>query len=333
MKKILLIFICLAISICFAGCKNESIDKEYGILNEDIIIGEGTEYELEGILTLPEGVKGKVPAVVLVPGSGPSDKNLSRYNNSAFKDIADYLAKKGIASIRYDKKTYTYAEKIVDVIEEFTIKEEMMDDAVYASNLLKNDLRINNDKVFILGLSLGGMIAPRIDAEGGEFAGIIIMSGSPRKFSEILYDQNMAVVNSLEGENREKALQQLNDYMKPFDELETMSDEDAKKIILAGASGYYYKDLDSHPPEIYLKDSSKPIMILQGEKDFQVYADKDYVAYQEMLEGKVNVTFKLYPGLNHYLIKSTTGTVSEYQESNNVDETVLQDITNWIYSN
>ena len=208
-----------------------------------------------------------------------------------------------------------------------------MDDAVYASNLLKNDSRINNDKVFILGLSLGGMIAPRIDAEGGEFAGIIIMSGSPRKFSEILYDQNMAVVNSLEGENREKALQQLNDYMRPFDELETMSDEDAKKIILAGASGYYYKDLDSHPPEIYLKDSSKPIMILQGEKDFQVYADKDYVAYQEMLEGKVNVTFKLYPGLNHYLMKSTTGTVSEYQESNNVDETVLQDITNWIYSN
>ena len=148
-------------SICFVGCKNESTDKEYGILNEDIIIGDGTEYELEGILTLPEGIKGKVPAVVLVPGSGPSDKNLSRYNNSAFKDIADYLAKKGIASIRYDKKTYTYAEKIVDVIEEFTIKEEMMDDAVYASNLLKNDSRINNDKVFILGLSLGGMIAPR----------------------------------------------------------------------------------------------------------------------------------------------------------------------------
>lgn len=300
------------------------------VKEESVIIGKDTEYELGGTLTIPEGATTPYPAVVLVHGSGPNDRDETIYNNKPFKDIANYLTSKGIAVLRYDKRTYTHQTKIAANIAELTVKEEVIDDAVLAANLLKADSRIDKDKVFIIGHSLSGMLAPRIDAEGGNFAGIIIMAGSPRSFSDILYDQNMAIVNKLTGNDKATAQGKVAEMMAIFESLKGMSDQDAKKITLVGASGYYYKEMDAHPATGYLTENTKPILILQGDKDFQVYADKDYKEYQTLLDGKSNVTFKVYPGLNHFFMTSTTGTADEYKTTSEVDNNVLLDISSWI---
>ncbi len=302
------------------------------VKEEIVIIGKGTEYELGGTLTIPDGAKEPYAAVVLVQGSGPSDRDETINKNKPLKDIAEYLTSKGIAVLRYDKRTYTYQSKIAKDISNFTVKDEIINDTVLAANLLKEDSRIDKNKIFIIGHSLGGMIAPRIDAEGGDFAGIIIMAGSPRSFSDILYDQNMEIVNGLTGEDKITAQSQVNSMMEVFSSLKSISDEDAKKITLAGASGYYYKEMDAHPAKEYLDNITKPIFILQGDKDFQVYSDKDYKDYEAILEGKNNVTFKLYEGLNHFFMKSVTGTVDEYKIDSHVDNNVLEDISNWIIS-
>ena len=314
--------------IIASGCSSNKND--FAVMEETFIIGEGTEYELNGTLTLPKGAVEPYPAVILVHGSGPNDRDETIYNNRPFKDIADYLTSQGIAVLRYDKRTYTHQTKIAAVISELTVKEEVIDDAVSAANLLKNDSRIDSEKMFVLGHSLGGMLAPRIDAEGGNFAGIIILAGSPRSFAEILYDQNMAIVDTLTGDDKILGQSQVDEMMKIFESFKTMSEHDAKKAFLAGASGYYYKEMDAHPAADYLSVITKPVLIMQGDKDFQIYADKDYKEYQTIFGEKSNVTFKLYHGLNHLFMTSTTGTADEYKTANNVDENVLKDISDWI---
>ncbi len=338
MKKSLLLFLNIII-FATTGCigKNDirnntsgSIQPTIVVKEESITIGKGSEYELGGTLTIPDGSQTPYPAVVLVQGSGPNDRDETIFDNKPFKDIADYLGSQGIAVLRYDKRTYTHRTKIVADIAELTVKEEVIDDAVLATNLLKADPRIDKNKVFIIGHSLGGMLAPRIDAEGGSFAGIIILAGSPRSLSDILYDQNMAIVNNLSGTDKSTGQSQVDAMVAAFDALKNMSDGDAKKITLVGASGYYYKEMDAHPASKYIKNLTKPILILQGQKDFQVYADKDYKEYQNLLSQKSNATFKLYPQLNHLFMTSTTGTGDEYKTASHVDSNVLKDVADWI---
>lgn len=332
LKKIAILISIILLSLIFTSCKNEQVDKieDYIIIEENIIIGEGTEYELDGILTLPEGIDKNLSAVVLVHGSGPSDMNETAYAYKPFKDIAEYLTSQGIAVLRYDKRTYSHNVKITAEIKNLTVKEETIEDAILAADLLKNDSRINNEKVFIIGHSLGGILAPRIDAEGGNFAGLIILAGSPRLFSEIWYDQAMNEIETLPDNQRNLGTAQVKEYMKFFNNFNNMTDEEAKNFSFMGATGYYFKDMDSHPVNDYLNNILKPMLIMQGEKDFQVFADKDFILYQELLQGRDNITFKLYPELNHFFITSTTGTINEYSTEDNVDLNVLKDIASWI---
>ena len=326
MKKLALLLLCLFV---FTACSGET--TPYGFTSEDIVVNAGTEYELQGLLTIPSGVKGKVPAVVLVHGSGGHDMDETAHAYKPFKDIADYLSANGIAVLRYDKRTFTHAAKMVENIGELTIKDETIDDAIAAAELLRADDRIDSDKIYLLGHSLGGMVAPRIDAESGNlFAGIIIWAGSPRTFGEIWIDQAEAELLTLPEDQHALGRQQIDTVKQLFADLPTISDAEAKEMYLLGATLYYYKDLDSHPAENYLRDMTKPILIMQGGKDFQVYADKDFAEYQRILDGKDNVTFKLYPELNHFFITSTTGTAAEYMKRDTVSEEVLKDITDWI---
>jgi dienelactone hydrolase len=300
------------------------------VIEETVTINPDSEYALEGTLLIPQGLEDPVPAVVLVHGSGQNDRDETIYNNKPFKDIAEYLASKGIAVLRYDKRTYIHATKMAQNISELTVKEETIDDAIAATNILKADTRIDPEKVFIIGHSMGGMLAPRIDAEGGDYAGMIIMAGSPRLYSEIYYDQYMAVVETLTGNEKQEALAQYEEIMSIFDSLDNMTDEEAKQIVIGGATGYYFKEWDSHPAADYLTQLTKPIIILQGDKDFQVYPDKDYTAYQELLKDKNNVTFKLYPGLNHLFMTSTGDDFEGYKIASHVDEKVTEDIVQFI---
>jgi len=294
------------------------------------MVNADTEWALGGTLMLPQGVPAPYPAVVLVQGSGPSDRDETVYANKPFLDIATYLSTHGIAVLRYDKRTYTYQSKLAADVAGITVEEETIRDAVAAAGLLRADPRIDRNRVYVLGHSEGGMLAPRIDAEGGDFAGLIIMAGSPRTLSDILVDQVTAQVAALSGVAKALGQAQLDALTTALAGLDAMSDDDAKKVSVAGASGYYFKEMNAHPASTYLTALTKPILILQGDKDVQVSPVKDFGAYQTLLAGRANVTFRLYPGLNHLFITSTTGTVEDYKTPGHVDDAVLADVTAWI---
>ncbi|WP_233189535.1 S9 family peptidase [Sporosarcina sp. P7] len=273
--------------------------------DENVIIGSETAHQLNGILTIPKEINGLFPAVVLVHGSGPSNMDEKIGNVYPFKDLAEGLSEKGIAVLRYDKRTFVYGKEMRSD-STLSVKEECIDDAILAADLLRRDSRIDSNKIFIIGHSLGGMLAPRIDAEGGYFAGIIIMGGSPRKFEDILMDQNNEVLNSLNKFLKGIARKQIAALSSKFENIYNLSDEDAKSTKVFGkhVRAYYFKEMGEHPSTNYLTALNKPLFILQGEKDFHLSVQKDFNGYKKILEDKPNVSYKLYPNLNHAFMPS-----------------------------
>ena len=306
------------------------------MMEERIVIGENTKYPLNGLLTLPADVATPVPAVVFVHGSGASNMDEKVGKLTPFKDLAQGLARHGIASVRYDKRSFAHGFKMLrDKSLEVTVKTETIDDAILATELLKKDPRIDPERVFIIGHSMGGMLAPRIDAEGGNYAGLIIMAGSPRKLEEIILDQNEAALRSTKGIVNWIVKKQVEKFAAMFGGMYQLSDEEAKKRKMGGGTTlYYFKEMGEHPASGYLLTTGKPILILQGKKDFQATAEKDFAAYKQLLDRKENVTFRLYENLSHAFVPSVYGDImkakQEYNVEQHISEEVIADIANWI---
>lgn len=307
------------------------------MIEEKVIIGEGSKYPLNGILMIPAQAERPVPAVVLVHGSGPLDMNEKIGNNYFFKDIADGLSEKGIAVLRYDKRTFVYGKEIRKD-PNLSVKEEIIEDVVFATDILRKDARIDSERIFIIGHSMGGMLAPRIDSESGNFAGIVIMGGTTRKLEEVIIAQNNDVLSSLNKFLQMIAKKQISKLSSKFSNIYNLSDEEAKSTLVLGKyiRAYYFKEMGEHPLTNYLSALSKPMLILQGEKDFQVSVEKDFNQYKELLKEKQNVTFKLYPNLNHLFMPSVYGKIlkakKEYKVAQHVDGQVIADIAEWIES-
>ena len=104
------------------------------MIREKVIVGEGTEYPLNGMLTIPEA-DGPVPTVVMVHGSGSSNMDEKVMKLTPFKDLAEGLARHGIASLRYDKRSFAHGRKMLKA-GDVKVKEETIDDAVLAVNML-----------------------------------------------------------------------------------------------------------------------------------------------------------------------------------------------------
>lgn len=303
---------------------------------EKIIVGENTKYPLKGLLTLPDGIEGQVPAVVFVHGSGSSNMDEKIGKVTPFKDLAEGLAKHGVASIRYDKRSFSHGLKMLrDKNTLITVKEETIDDAIMATELLRQDSRIDCDNIFIIGHSMGGMLAPRIDAEGGNYKGLILLAGTPRKMEEILIEQLEESMEGLGSILQKIAGKQTEKYKDLFDGLYDLTDEEAKKKKVGGGTPlYYFKEMGENSASKYLADLEKPMLIMQGEKDVQVKVDKDFGAYKELLKDKGNITFKLYEGLNHAFVPAMYDSIAkakkEYSTERHIGEEVILDIANWI---
>ena len=296
---------------------------------EQIIVGKGTEYPLNGLLTLPDDLEQSVPAVVLVHGSGASNMDEKVFALTPFKDLAEGLAARGIASIRYDKRTFAHAKKLRKQLA--TVREETVEDALRAAALLRADSRIDPEKVSVIGHSLGAMLAPRIDAEGGAFRALVLMAGTPYRLEEVVVRQ---LKQAGQGEGGAMSvIVKLEDriFSKKFDGLYEMSDEEAKKKKFAGnVSLYYFKEMGRKTAADYLNETVKPVLILQGGKDFQVLATDDYVRFQQLLQDRPNVEYRLYDELNHLFVKSVCNDINkaakEYKVEQHIGAEVLDDI-------
>jgi len=306
------------------------------MISESIVVGEGTKYPLKGLLTLPARAEGPVPAVVFVHGSGSSNMDEKVGKLMPFKDLAEGLARYGIASVRYDKRSYAHGWKMLrDKSRPLTVREETIDDAVAATELLRRDPRIDSERIFIVGHSMGAMLAPRIDAEGGNYRGLILLAGTPRKLEEVMLDQQQELLSRLSGFARWITEKQMGKFRAMFEGMYDLTDEEAmRRKVGNGTTLYYFKEMGEKAAPRYLASSQKPMLILQGEKDFQARADRDFEAYRELLRDRENVTFRLYEGLNHAFVPALYDTVAkakeEYRAERRIGDEVIGDIARWI---
>ena len=164
-----------------------------GIVESDVTIGTG-EWALPGTLSMPKG-KGPFPVLILVHGSGPNDRDETIGPNKPFRDLAWGIASKGIAVLRYDKRTKVYPEKVMALSGGVTVKEETIDDAALATTLMQKTEGIDKNKIYVLGHSLGGNLIPRIAAETPGAAGYIVMAGSVRHLEDIMLEQYQYILS------------------------------------------------------------------------------------------------------------------------------------------
>src|SRR5258708_904120 len=160
---------------------------------QEVQIGQG-RWVLPGTLSLPQG-DGPFAAVLLVHGSGPGDRDETLPPNKPFRDLAWGLASQGIAVLRYEKRTKVYAASLGSERDTFTVKEEVIDDALEAVALLRSRPEIDAQQIFVLGHSLGGYMAPRIGEASPEIRGLIILAGSARPFEDVILDQMTYVLS------------------------------------------------------------------------------------------------------------------------------------------
>lgn len=293
---------------------------------EEKEVSFGWSFELQGTLTTPK--EGNCDTVViLVQGSGPSDRNESMGALKPFRDIAWGLAQKGVAVFRYDKRTYTYSEKMA-AKDDLTVYDEVIDDVVNAYNKMNS---LGFDNIYIAGHSFGGYLMGRISQELYWADGYIIMAGNVTPIEDLLLTQINYLAN-FDGEITTSEQVQINAYEQQVANIKALTKENAKEAAasqLLGAPAAYWLDLKDYDPIATIKESRAKILILQGAKDYQVTLS-EYAKWQNGLSDKENVTYILYDNLNHLFMPSTVMSADDYTNLNYVDANVINDIYTFV---
>ena len=312
------------------GFKTPAYAQADAYTEKEVTVGKG-EWALPGTLTMPKGAKGKVAAVVLVQGSGPNDRDETVGANKPFRDLAWGLATRGIAVLRYEKRTRQYAAKLgAGSLAGFTVKEETIDDALAATEALRGTEGIDRQRIFVVGHSLGAMVAPRIGQADPHLAGLILMAAPARPFEDLLVEQTrylLTLGGPLAQEDEAKVAAMTADAAK----IKKLAAADAgSATLIQGAPPSYWLDLRAHDPIAIAKTLQQPMLILQGGRDYQVTAD-DFENWKKGLGAAPTVTYRMYPKLNHlFSAGSGKSRPSEYEVAGNVDESVVRDTADWI---
>lgn len=291
-------------------------------------------WELPGVLTIPNA-KTSVPAVVLVQGSGPQDADETIGPNKPFADLAYGLASQNIAVLRYVKRTKQYgADSKSDA--PFTVKDEVTDDVIAAVALLAKMPEINKKQIYVLGHSLGGMLAPRIAAEDPQVAGIIILAGTARPLEKVVVEQvkYIASLTSAQTPENQKQVQKAEAIAVQV-ESPALKATDVVDFFGAPIPGSYFLDLRGYDPAKVASGLKIPVLVLQGGRDYQV-TSADFDIWKAALGNDPRVTFKFYPAYTHLFMPGAgAGPASpdDYAIAGNMAEDVVTDIAKWIRGN
>jgi dipeptidyl aminopeptidase/acylaminoacyl peptidase len=318
---------CEIAGLWFVPAQSDFKPPEYAdptaFVENDCTVGE---YDLPGKMTIPNG-KGPFPAVVLVHGSGPNDMDETLWETKVFRDLAWGLSSDGVAVLRYDKRPKARPD-LFDSSIPFTVMDEVIDDALAGLELLTQTKEVDPSRIFVLGHSLGGMMAPRIASLDDRVAGIVLMAGDAGKLEDAFLEQIEYLVN-IDGvidENEASLLAEARETVTKIKELDIGDGE-----MILGAGRAYWEDLASYDQMDVASSLKVPILILQGERDYQVTME-DFDLWKKALSGRT-AKFYSYPTLNHMMIEGESpSTPQEYTLPGHLAQDVVDDIVDWIGS-
>ncbi len=299
-----------------------------GFSERDFGIGTG-ERALPGTLAIPKGEPPSAgwPAVVLVHGSGPHDRDETIGPNRPFLDIARGLAAQGIAVLRYEKRSRARPQDLAE--RAYTIDDETTDDAVAAIAALRATEGIDPKRVFVFGHSQGGMLASRIALKAGDVAGLVLFAAPARPLLDILIEQNvrMAVLGDGKTSDAERAAIE---RLKLQVQTARKDGDAAAEALPMGLPASYWRSTDAVDPVVEAREAKLPMLVLQGARDIQV-VDADWQRWRAGFHDDPKVAFKLYEKLNHLGIAGEgEGSLAEYGTPGQLDAQLIADVADWI---
>ncbi len=331
--------------------------KPYPYPSEDVTFAnESAKIKLAGTLTLPKG-DGPFPAVVLVSGSGPQDRDETLFEHKPFLVIADHLAKKGVACFRYDDRgTAKSGGTFVG-----STSADFATDTYAAVKFLKGNPKIDPKRIGICGHSEGGLIAPLVAAvHPDDVAFIVLLAGPGISGERLMYEQAIDFSKLADPKADEKEIRTIIDAVAPilrsaptteeakkrltaaFDKLIATAEKDEakRKVATEAAKGTIEQYSDpwfrwymGHDPAPTLAKVKCPVLALNGEKDVQVKPKQNLEAIDAALKKSGHKDYECveFQGLNHLFQKCKTGAIAEYAA---IEETiapeVLAKISDWI---
>ncbi len=332
--------------------------KPYPYVEEEVAFeNKAAGVKLSGTLTLPRS-EGQFPAVVLITGSGPQNRDEEIFGHRPFLVLSDYLTRQGIAVLRVDDRGV--GGSTGNTLQATT--EDFAGDVLAGIEYLKSRKEIDPTRIGLIGHSEGGIIAPIVAVQSPDVAFIVMMAGTGLTGEEIIYLQS-DLINRAEGAGNEtiatnEALTKRIFSIVKQEQNDTVADEEIRKLLKAEManmseeekklSGYSEANLDTqikailspwmrffltYDPKPTLMKVKCPVLAINGEKDLQVPPEENLPAIEDALKagGNKDYTIKEMPGLNHLFQTAQTGSPTEYAK---IDETIspaaLEFIGDWI---
>jgi dienelactone hydrolase len=298
--------------------------KKVNSLGKDLNIRSGN-IDLKGTILLPEKDDFK-KLVLFVHGSGPQDRDETIYENKPFKDIAESLYSKGIASYRFDKRTLTNPESF-DV--KSTIDDEVTNDIINIVNYFKEDKRFKDYEIIVLGHSLGANLMARIANKSNQISKIILMAGNARPLEVLIGEQYDYLYKLNPSSELLEAANKIKEQIAFLNSKEFNVNSPKNKLPF-NLSGYYWQSVLDYNPLKEIKKVKTPILFLQGERDYQVTM-KDFKLWKSTLKNNTKATFISYPKLNHLFMSGEDNSgPKDYFIKGNVEPIVVDDIYNFV---
>jgi dienelactone hydrolase len=300
-------------------------------VEQDVEVGAGS-LAVPGTLAVPS-LHRPCPAVVILAGSGPNDRDGTIGRNKPLKDLAWGLASRGIAVLRFDKVTFVHPGEVT-ADPAFTVVDEYVTDATSALGILRADPAVDPGRIFLAGHSLGGTIAPRVAEFEPGIAGLVLFAAGnePIQWAAVRQVEYLASLDPATAAAQEPVIRMLTEQAKRVDSPELSPDTPSGGLPF-GVPAPYWLDLRGYDPVGSARLFGKPILVLQGGRDYQVTVDGDLAVWRTGLATTPDVTFRVYPDDNHFFFAGSGPSMpAELDALQHLDLDVIRDVSRWITS-